>query len=93
MSESDIRPDSDQEWEGLLGKLRTQSLAQPRPFFYTRVQARLATATHPAWRPGWVRRPAYALLLGAMVLLLGGDDTALAAAGSAPVAASAPAPR
>jgi hypothetical protein len=93
MSNADIRPDSDQEWEDLLGQLRNQPLEQPRPFFYHRVQARLATPTHQAWRPGWVRRPAFALLLGALVLLLGGDDAAIASAGGAPVAASAPAPR
>ncbi|GAB3870040.1 hypothetical protein GCM10028824_18100 [Hymenobacter segetis] len=93
MSNSDARPGTDQEWEDLMAQLRTQPLAQHRPFFYTRVQARLATAPPPAWRPGWIRRPAYALLLGALVLLLGGDDAAIASAGGATVAASAPAPR
>ena len=92
MSDSAPRPDTDQEWENLMHQLRTQAPAQPRPFFYSRVQARLTAETHQAWRPGWVRRPAYVLLLGALMLLLGGDDTALTS-GTAPVAASAPAPR
>ena len=92
MSDSDYRLDSDQEWEGLMRQLRTQPVVQPRPFFYNRVQARLTAETHQAWRPGWIRRPAYVLLLGALMLLLGGDDTALTS-GTAPVAASAPAPR
>ncbi|WP_460618384.1 hypothetical protein [Hymenobacter ruber] len=92
MSNADNRPEPDQEWEDLLGQLRTQPQAQPRPFFYSRVQARLSAQTRPAWRPSWVRRPAFALLLGALVLLLGGDDAALAS-GGVPVAASVPAPR
>ena len=91
MSDSAARPDADPEWEELLRQLRTQEPAQPRPFFYTRVQARLATEANRPWLPGWVRRPAYALLLGALVLALSGDDAALAS-GAAPAAASAPAP-
>ena len=56
------------------------------------MQARLAVETRRPWLPGWVRRPAYALLLGALVLALSGDDAALAA-GAAPVPTTAPAPR
>ena len=75
-----------------MGQLRDQPMVQPRPFFYGRVRARLTPDAHRAWLPSWVRRPAYALLLGALVLALGGDDMALAS-GGVPVAASAPAPR
>ena len=89
MSDSAARPDADQEWNDLMRQLRTQPLAQPRPFFYGRVQARLATVAHRPWLPGWVRRPAYAMLLGALVLALSGDDAALAS-GAAPPAASSP---
>ena len=92
MSDSAARPDADEEWEVLLQQLRHKSPAQPRPYFYHRVQARLTVETRRPWLPGWVRRPAYALLLGALVLALSGDDAALAA-GAAPASASTPAPR
>ena len=92
MSDSADHPDADQQWEDLLRQLRTQPAPQPRPYFYTRVQARLATDARTAWLPGWVRRPAYALLLGALVLALSGDGAALASA-AAPVATSPPVAR
>ena len=92
MSDSAARPDADPEWEELLHQLRTQPLAQPRPFFYGRVQARLAARARQSGLPGWVRRPAYVLLLGALVLALNGDNAALAAAAAAS-AASLPVPR
>ena len=92
MSDSAARPDADPDWEDLLRQLRTRPGAQPRPFFYSRVQARLASASRQPWLPGWVCRPAYALLLGALVLALSGDDAALAA-GAAQPTASVPAPR
>ena len=92
MSDPAARPDADQEWDALLRQLRTHSPAQPRPFFYSRVQARLAAETRTPWLPGWVRRPAYAVLLGALVLALNGDNAALAS-GTVPPVASAPAPR
>lgn len=92
MSDPVARSNADQEWDALLHQLRTQPPAQPRPFFYSRVRARLAAETRQPWLPGWVRRPAYALLLGALVLALSGDDAALAT-GAALSAASSPAPR
>jgi len=92
MSDPAARPDADQEWDALLRQLRAQAPTQPRPFFYHRVQARLAASARQPWLPGWVRRPAYALLLGALVLALSGDDAALAAGVAAPVATLA-APR
>ena len=92
MSDSAAPPDADLEWEKLMRQLRAQPPAPPRPFFYSRVQARLAAKASQRWLPGWVRRPAYAVLLGALVLALSGDDVALAA-GAAPVVVSAPAPR
>ncbi len=44
-----------------------------------RVQARLAARQAPAaaWLPTWARRPAYAALLGALVLAVSGDGPAL----------------
>lgn len=81
MSDSVPRPGSDEEWQALLGQLRRQPQAQPQPFFYARVHARLsATRAAPrAWLPGWARRPAYAALLGALILAVSGDDAALRA--------------
>ena len=92
MSDSAPRPATDQQWDELLRQLRTQPLAQPRPYFYGRVQARLAVEARQPWLPGWMCRPAYVLLLGALVLALSGDDVALAAGATTPTA-SAPAPR
>lgn len=91
MSDSDARSVADQEWEELLHQLRTQAPAQPRPFFYRRVQARLAGTPQRPWLPGWARRPAYALLFGVLVLALSGDGAGLASA--APISAGSSAPR
>ena len=91
MPDSAARPDIDQDWEKLLRQLRTQVPAPPRPFFYHRVQARLVPAAHRRGLPGWVRRPAYAMLFGALVLALSGDDVAFAS-GNARAAAGSPAP-
>ena len=79
MSDSAARPLSDEEWEDLLRRLQEQPKARPRPFFYGRVCARLAAdapAKSPAL-PGWLRRPAYAVLLGALVMSLSGDGSVL----------------
>jgi hypothetical protein len=92
MSDFNPRPDADPEWEALLRQLRAQPVPPPRPFFYSRVQARLAAEASRPWLPGWVRRPAYAVLLGALVLALSGDDPAFSSA-AAPASASAPVPR
>jgi hypothetical protein len=79
MSNPAIRPGSDEEWEELMRQLRVQAQAQPRSFFYARVQARLAAERHTgsAWLLGWVRRPAYLALLGALILAVSGDGTSL----------------
>jgi hypothetical protein len=78
MSDSDFRPGSDAEWAALLRQLREQPKAQPRPFFYARVQARLAARHGPApgGLPTWARRPAYAALLALLVLAVSGDGPA-----------------
>jgi hypothetical protein len=84
MHNSPLPPGSEQEWQELLDQLRRQLPAQPRPFFYARVQARL-----PARRAtplGWLRRPAYAALLGTLILAMSGD-------GAAAPAAQPPSPR
>lgn len=88
MSDTAPRPGPDEAWDDLLHELRTQPKAQPRPFFYGRVQARLAANTAAAAGPAlptWLRRPAYAVLLSVLMLTLSGDAAALrAAAGAAP---------
>ena len=92
MSDSAVRPISDAEWQDLMRQLRDQPKAQPRPFFYSRVRSRLAgpaPAENPVL-PGWLRRPAYAVLLGALVLALNGDDAALSSATPAPPHAASP---
>ena len=85
MSDSDFRPGSDAEWVELLRQLRRQPKAEPRPFFYARVHARLAArqVQASAWLPAWARRPAYAALLGALVLAVSGDGPALRPAATA----------
>ena len=79
MFNSAHQPDLDPEWEALLQQLRKRPKAQPRPFFYARVQARLAAQTQPRgpWLPAWARRPAYVALLGMLILAVSGDGAAL----------------
>lgn len=86
MPDPTARPAADEEWDDLLRQLRRQPEAQPRPFFYQRVHARLA-AQAPAKTlalPGWMRRPAYAALCGAVVLALAGDCATLRPAAGPP---------
>ena len=51
MSNPTVRPDADDEWENLLHQLRMQASAPLRPYFYRRVQARLAVETRRPWLP------------------------------------------
>ena len=85
MSDSAVRPAPDEEWDDLMRQLRDQPNARPRPFFYTRVHARLAAsaASKSPLLPGWLRRPADAVLLGALVMTLSGDGTTLRPAAEA----------
>jgi hypothetical protein len=95
MNKSDFRPEADEAWEALLRQLPHQPTAQPRPFFYARVQARLAaeaSAENPLV-PGWLRRPAFAALLTALVLSLSGDGSAVSAAAETTGPAGYQAPR
>ena len=78
MSDPTTRPVADPEWDDLMRQLHNQPKAGVRPFFYARLQARLAAngaAQRPAL-PGWLRRPAYAALLGALLMTLSGDGAA-----------------
>ncbi|RFP63428.1 hypothetical protein D0N36_19435 [Hymenobacter lapidiphilus] len=89
MSDSATRRNADEEWENLLHQLHNQPGAQPRPYFYSRVQARLIRATAAAHAPvrTWLHWPAYAVMLG-LLLLLSGDDAALHSVSSANQASS-----
>ncbi|SES92505.1 hypothetical protein [Hymenobacter actinosclerus] len=80
MSDSAARPDADEEWNALLRQWRNQSAAQPRPYFYGRVRARLADAAALERLPvrTWLRWPAYAVMLG-ILLLFSGDNAAFEA--------------
>ncbi len=83
MSDSAFRPGSDEEWEALLRQLRLQPKAEPLPFFYGRVHARLLATSLPAKAllPKWLWRPAYAAVLGALILAVSGDGAVAATAG------------
>ena len=78
MSDSAPRSTADEEWENLLRQWRTQQNSQPRPFFYSRVRARLVgeTAVQPQLLPAWLRWPSYAVMLG-IILLLSGDGAVM----------------
>lgn len=71
-------------------QLQHQPAAQPQPFFYARVHARLLAELAPrrTWLPGWARRPAYVALLGTLVLAMSSDGAMLRPA----PAASQPSP-
>lgn len=79
MSDSAFRPAPDEEWEDLMRQLHNRPEVRPLPFFYNRVSARLSAnaAARSRGLPGWMLRPAYAALLGAVVLTLSGDCRAL----------------
>ena len=91
MSDSNLPPGSDAEWEELLRQLRRHPKPEPQPFFYARVHARLlaSAGTATTWLPTWLRRPVYAAVLGALVLAMSGDG-AVAAPASVFRPASAP---
>jgi len=78
MSDSTFRSVPDEEWEDLIRQLHDRPKVRPRPFFYGRLNARLTAVDAAESRalPGWVLRPAYAALFGAMVLTLSGDGRA-----------------
>lgn len=84
MSDFTTRPEAEDEWENLLREWRTQSHAQPRPYFYNRVRARLVSEAELVSQPlrAWLRWPAYVAILG-IVLMLSGDAAALRSADNA----------
>ncbi|OGX89162.1 hypothetical protein [Hymenobacter coccineus] len=92
MTDIPARPAPDEDWDDLLRQLRAQPPAQPRPYFYQRVQARLTAGAPTAALvlPAWLRRPAYAVLLGVVVLALSGDGAPARPAGPGAQAATSP---
>ncbi len=84
MSDSANRTAADEEWDNLLRQWRNQPQAQPRPFFYSRVRARLVAEVTAERQllPIWLRWPSYAVML-LIVLLLSGDGAAPRSAESA----------
>ena len=68
-------PSADQAWNELLRELREQPVA-PRPFFYTRLQARLADTPPLVAAPetGWLRRPAFAVVMALLMVVLHADS-------------------
>jgi hypothetical protein len=81
MSDFANRTAADEEWDNLLRQWRNQPNAQPRPFFYSRVRARLVgeAATERQSLHTWLRWPSYAVMLG-IILLLSGDGAVLRSA-------------
>jgi hypothetical protein len=64
-------PMNDEErWEQRFGQLGKLPPEIPRPFFYTRLQARLEQQQTTGWTPIWLRRPAYALSAFGLIVLL-----------------------
>ena len=66
--------EEDQQWEDRFRKLGQLKPAQPRPFFYTRLETRLKNRLDQlegaASLPWWLQRPAYAFgTLGILVAL------------------------
>ncbi|MBD2770022.1 hypothetical protein IC235_19210 [Hymenobacter sp. BT664] len=71
MLTSDNLPEEDEAWTARLRCLREPEPPEPRPFFYTRLEARLAAELLPSLaRPWWRRHPAYAATLGVLVVAL-----------------------
>ncbi|MFC5410310.1 hypothetical protein ACFPMF_13370 [Larkinella bovis] len=68
------RNEEEHEWEDRFRQLGQLKPAQPRPFFYTRLEARLKNRLEPsdaaAVLPWWLQKPAYALgTLGVLIAL------------------------
>lgn len=79
MSTSPNLPEDDEAWTALLRSWSEGPPPEPRPFFFTRLQARLAAQQpQPPALPAWLRRTVYAFSVGALVLALNAD-TALSA--------------
>ncbi|WP_236648716.1 hypothetical protein [Spirosoma sp. 209] len=71
MNDSTKKPAGSDDWETDFQRWGKRSLPEPRPFFYTRLQARLAQSGESAgWLPWWLRRPAYAYAALSLLIVL-----------------------
>lgn len=71
MNESTQKPNESEGWEADFHRWGKRPQPELRPFFYTRLQARLAQQTAPAdWLPWWLRQPAYAYAALLLLVLL-----------------------
>lgn len=59
-----------EEVEKTLNSLEGIKRAEPRPFFYTRLQAKMEQKLRPKARPNWSVRPVYVFATLAIVLML-----------------------
>lgn len=75
MNESPQKPTDSDEWETDFRRWGKRPQPELRPFFYTRLQARLAESVESltesaAWLPWWLRRPAYAYSAFLLLVML-----------------------
>jgi len=71
MNESTQEPNEMREWESNFHRWGERPQPEMRPFFYTRLQARLAQSMETAeWLPWWLRKPAYAYSALLLLILL-----------------------
>lgn len=69
MNESMQEPNDVERWEADFRRWGKRPQPELRPFFYTRLQARLAQSVELSdWLPWWLRKPAYAY--SALLLLV-----------------------
>ncbi len=60
MNESTQEPNESDRWEADFHRWGKRPQPELRPFFYTRLQARLSQSVESAvWLPWWLRQPAY----------------------------------
>ncbi|AHJ97412.1 hypothetical protein, partial [Hymenobacter swuensis] len=75
MSTSPNLPEDDEAWTALL-RSWSEGPPEPRPYFFTRLQDRLAAQQpQPLALPTWLRRSVYAFSAVALVLVLNADTT------------------
>lgn len=78
MSDPSNLPEDDEAWTMLL-RSWSEEPPEPRPFFFARLQARLAARQpQPPVIPRWLRRAVYAFSAAALVLALNADSAAYA---------------
>ncbi len=75
MNESPLNPTGSDEWETNFQRWGKRPQPDQRPFFYTRLQARLAESLAESveaavWLPWWLRQPAYAYSAFLLLVML-----------------------